>query len=92
MLSVTTVVNECPGLECGDFKRYLPRSLERTPLDRGFEIMTHRDTLTHIFIFDRELAQSRSSMPDIVPTKAFREFESLYIRRTNRTVGTLLTL
>ena len=42
--------------------------------------MTLRDTLTHIFIFDRELAQLRSSMPDIVPTKAFREFESLYIR------------
>jgi hypothetical protein len=64
-LSIQIVMRECPMLKDGDFGRYHVLSEGRTPQERGFDIMTHRRKLTHIFLFDRDLALARGNAQDV---------------------------
>jgi hypothetical protein len=48
-LLIEIVADECPGVELQDFRRYLALSSGQASIDRGFDILTYRSKLTHIY-------------------------------------------
>ncbi len=64
-LSIQIVMRECPMLKDGDFGSYHVLSEGRIPQERGIDIMTSRRKLTHISLFDRDLALARGNAQDV---------------------------
>ena len=44
-------MEQCPGIEAGDFRGYLIKTVGRTAVERGFDVITKQRALTHINVW-----------------------------------------
>ena len=77
-LHVSIVASKCPGLGPGPFKGYLFKTPGRSAAERGFDWITYREKLTHVFILDR--AAGANDVDDVVDPSFWKDFEALYIQ------------
>ena len=77
-ITLEAVVRECPELETSAFKGYLFKTPGRTVAQRGFDLMTYRDKLSHAFIHNHAAEEDASN--GVIGIATWKDFEALYIQ------------